>query len=54
MVSVETIVRQFWLDYGRVYYQRYDYEGVEGADAVIAEVASRNSSETFDFIHVHR
>ena len=43
LVSVEGIVRQFWSDYGRVYYQRYDYEGVEGADKVIAEVLLHSS-----------
>ena len=31
--SVETIVREHWAYYGRNYYQRYDYEGLETADA---------------------
>ena len=28
-VTVETIVRDHWAKYGRNYYQRYDYEGLE-------------------------
>jgi len=33
LVTVEKIVRDHWAEYGRNYYQRYDYEGVETADA---------------------
>eukprot|EP00656_Telonema_subtile_P016561 TRINITY_DN18757_c0_g1_i2.p2 TRINITY_DN18757_c0_g1~~TRINITY_DN18757_c0_g1_i2.p2 ORF type:complete len:231 (-),score=71.88 TRINITY_DN18757_c0_g1_i2:113-805(-) len=40
LVSVEHIVRTFWNEYGRVYYQRFDYEGVEGADQVMASVTA--------------
>jgi len=37
LVSVEDIVRQHWSTYGRNYYCRYDYEGVEkeGADKMM-------------------
>ena len=28
-VSIEQIVREHWMQYGRNYYQRYDYEGLE-------------------------
>ncbi|WP_019644569.1 alpha-D-glucose phosphate-specific phosphoglucomutase [Novispirillum itersonii] len=31
--SVEAIVRQHWAEYGRNYYSRHDYEGVESAAA---------------------
>jgi phosphoglucomutase len=33
LVSVEDIVRRHWATYGRNFYCRYDYEGVEGAGA---------------------
>jgi len=33
LVSVEEIVRKHWADYGRNYYCRYDYEGVDAAAA---------------------
>ena len=29
LVTVEQIVRDHWAIYGRNYYQRYDYEGLE-------------------------
>ena len=29
LVSIEKIVRDHWAQYGRNYYQRYDYEGLE-------------------------
>jgi phosphoglucomutase len=32
-VSVEDIVRRHWAQYGRNYYSRYDYEGVDKTDA---------------------
>eukprot|EP00658_Telonema_sp_P-2_P076618 TRINITY_DN6740_c0_g1_i1.p1 TRINITY_DN6740_c0_g1~~TRINITY_DN6740_c0_g1_i1.p1 ORF type:complete len:270 (+),score=53.20 TRINITY_DN6740_c0_g1_i1:212-1021(+) len=38
LIGVETIVRSFWDEYGRVYYQRFDYEAVENADRVMADV----------------
>jgi phosphoglucomutase len=33
LVSVEDIVKAHWAEYGRNYYQRYDYENLETADA---------------------
>ena len=33
LISVEQIVRDHWAEYGRNYYQRYDYENLETADA---------------------
>lgn len=40
MVSVENIVRHHWSVYGRNYYSRYDYEGVDSAaaDALITHL----------------
>lgn len=32
-VSIERIVRDHWAQYGRNYYQRYDYEGLETEQA---------------------
>lgn len=32
-VSIEQIVREHWTQYGRNYYQRYDYEGLETEQA---------------------
>lgn len=32
-VSIEQIVREHWMQYGRNYYQRYDYEGLETEQA---------------------
>lgn len=42
-VSVEDIVREHWATYGRNYYTRYDYEGVESdkADAVMQHLISK-------------
>lgn len=34
MFSVEDIVRRHWAEFGRNYYQRYDYEGLETEHAV--------------------
>lgn len=41
-VSIEQIVRDHWAQYGRNYYQRYDYEGLETEQAqrVFAELDS--------------
>jgi len=33
LVSVGDIVRGHWTEYGRNYYQRYDYENLETPDA---------------------
>ena len=33
LVSIEKIVRDHWTQYGRNYYQRYDYEGLETEQA---------------------
>lgn len=43
LVSVESIVRDHWRRFGRNYYCRYDYEGVEsaGADAMMAHLRER-------------
>jgi phosphoglucomutase len=43
LVGVEDIVRAHWATYGRNYYTRYDYEGVESekADAVMATLRAK-------------
>lgn len=43
LVSVEAIVRKHWEEYGRNYYCRYDYEGVDSAagDAVMGKLRQR-------------
>ena len=33
LISVEEIVKNHWKEFGRNYYQRYDYENLENADA---------------------
>lgn len=33
LVSVEQIVKEHWAEYGRNYYSRYDYEGLESEKA---------------------
>lgn len=40
LVTVEAIVRKHWETYGRNYYSRYDYEGVDGpsADKLMAQL----------------
>ncbi|RHY01590.1 hypothetical protein DYB36_003132 [Aphanomyces astaci] len=45
LVSVQNIVENHWATYGRNYYCRYDYEGVEkaGADKMVAAMASSPS-----------
>ena len=42
-MTVEEIVRSHWAEYGRNYYTRYDYEGVESkqADAVMDLLKSK-------------
>ncbi len=42
-MSVEEIVRSHWAEYGRNYYTRYDYEGVESkqADAIMDLLKSK-------------
>ena len=42
-MTVEDIVRSHWAEYGRNYYTRYDYEGVESkqADAVMDLLKSK-------------
>ena len=44
LVRVEDIVKEHWAKYGRNYYTRYDYEGVESdkADAVMKHLLSRS------------
>jgi phosphoglucomutase len=44
LVTVEDIVRQHWAEYGRNYYQRYDYEGVDATAA--REMMEHLRSET--------
>ena len=41
-LSVDTMVRSHWQQYGRNYYARHDYEGVDktAADALMAELAA--------------
>lgn len=43
LVSVEDIVKEHWVKYGRNYYTRYDYEGVDSdkADAVMKHLISK-------------
>jgi phosphoglucomutase len=43
LVTVEEIVKEHWAKYGRNYYTRYDYEGVESdkADAVMKHLISK-------------
>ena len=43
LVSVEDIVREQWAAYGRNYYTRYDYEGVDAdkADKVMSHLVSK-------------
>lgn len=38
LISVENIVKEHWKNYGRNYYSRYDYEGVDAkaADEMMA------------------
>jgi len=44
-VTVEDIVRDHWKEYGRNYYQRYDYENLESevADKIFAQIESQFS-----------
>jgi len=44
--AVESIVREHWRVYGRNYYSRYDYEGVEsaGAEAMMTRLRGRIAS----------
>ena len=50
LVRVEDIVKEHWAKYGRNYYTRYDYEGVESdkADAVMKHLLSKQVSPSFD------
>lgn len=43
LVTVEMVVRAHWAKYGRNYYQRYDYEGLDAskADKVMAHVETK-------------
>lgn len=41
LVTVDTIVTEFWAQYGRSYYCRYDYENVE-TEAAMAVIARLN------------
>lgn len=45
LVRVEDIVRAHWAEYGRNYYQRYDYENLEteAANKVFAQIESQFS-----------
>lgn len=46
LVTVEEIVKEHWAKYGRNYYTRYDYEGVDSdkADAVMKHLISKQVS----------
>ena len=48
LVSVEDIVKEHWQQYGRNFYTRYDYEGVESekADKVIKTLLSKQGEIT--------
>lgn len=48
LVTVEHIVKEFWAKYGRNFYTRYDYEGIESekADAVMKHLLSKQVSDT--------
>ncbi|CAK0784856.1 Phosphoglucomutase-1 [Coccomyxa viridis] len=48
LVSVEDIVKQHWMHYGRNFYTRYDYEGVESgkADKVIKTLLGKQGEIT--------
>lgn len=48
LVSVEEIVKEHWQQYGRNFYTRYDYEGVESekADKVIQTLLSKQGEIT--------
>ena len=48
LVSVEDIVKEHWQQYGRNFYTRYDYEGVESekADKVIQTLLSKQGEIT--------
>merc|ERR1719356_1638029 len=44
LVSVEDIAKAHWAEYGRNYYARYDYEGVDKkcAEAMMAEMQAKS------------
>merc|ERR1712199_40063 len=48
LVTVESIVKDHWATYGRNYYCRYDYEGVDKpkAQAMFAAMTSATASNT--------
>jgi phosphoglucomutase len=48
LVHVEEIVKKHWSEFGRNYYCRYDYEGVDKsrAEAMVAEMAANTASNT--------
>eukprot|EP00624_Nannochloropsis_granulata_P000857 evm.model.NODE_13683_length_3710_cov_32.593800.2 len=48
LVSVESIVREHWATYGRNYYVRYDYEGVDKirAEAMVTFMTSSFAAVT--------
>ena len=54
LVTVEQIVQEHWAKYGRNYYTRYDYEGVESdkADAVMKHLISKQV-RCFEYVHGH-
>ena len=53
LVTVEEIVKEHWAKYGRNYYTRYDYEGVDSdkADAVMKHLISKQVS-VLSTIHI--
>ena len=54
LVSVEDIVKEHWMHYGRNFYTRYDYEGVESekADKVIKTLLSKQGEITQVTLHL--
>ncbi len=54
LVTVEQIVKEHWAKYGRNYYTRYDYEGVESdkADAVMKHLIGKQV-RCHEYMHAH-
>ena len=50
LVTVEDVVKEHWAKYGRNYYTRYDYEGVDSdkADAVMKHLIAKQVSFRWD------
>ena len=50
--SIASIQKEFWATYGRTYFTRYDYEGVDsdGANKVVAHVRELITTKRDDFV----